>query len=502
MLLKKMERLKHQIIVMRKGMSEETKTLVGRKTMREMRYNLQNWKEKRTHFSLEKRLIVTVLNISLIVSSAIIVAPQSYANTLPTDIQGHWSEPFVTSLVGQDVISGYPDGTFKPDKAITSSEFLSLLLKAVGETPSTPQSGESWDAPIIQSAIQKGIIKSTDEFAQSNQDLTRAETAYMLYNALSVKEKYTYDPCYTPILDQAILDHDQIEPKYRDAVYSMLQKGVLTGNENYFYPEQTFTRGAACVVIERVMDKDKRAYSDDVKGNVMTWITLVQPVESQNTVEMPFENGKPAIDREKVIGELKQHTNNVFSGSLDNSYTYDEYINKKWYGAGYNTIEAKQKRVDAYYNVAVDGVKIFYNFDYRMDLEAYKKSMQSVTRGSEGNDRFLNKTIENIKTNTLVMESTFVTDKNLFYYGSDGQNRTRGRLYFIFRSPSQKAQMYQTHHLDKLVDLKVDQWYYIDLEATTWNSTSDRGYENWGRDGLVYRDDYYITDFIPVNPRE
>ncbi len=448
---------------------------------------------------LTKIITTGILTITLLTQTLMINT--SFASALPTDINGHWSESFVTSLVNQGVISGYPDGTFKPDKAITSSEFLSLLLKAVGETPSTPQSGESWDAPIIQSAIQKGIIKSTDEFARSNQDLTRAETAYMLYNALSVKEKYTYDPCYTPILDQAILDHDQIEPKYRDAVYSMLQKGVLTGNENYFYPEQKFTRGAACVVIERVMDKDKRAYSDDVKGNVMTWITLVQPVESQNAVEMPFENGKPAIDREKVISELKQHTNNVFSGSLDNSYTYDEYINKKWYGAGYSTIEAKQKQVDAYYNVAVDGVNIFYNYDYRMDLDAYEKAMQSVSNKSEKTQDFFGELLQKIKKNTLVMESTFITDKNLFYKGSDNQNRTRGRLYFIFKSPSQKAQMYQTHHHEVVVDLKVNQWYYIDFEVTTGNSNDIRNTE-WATNGTSYRSNYYLTDFIPVNPIE
>ncbi len=495
MLLKKIENLKHQIIEMRNGIGEETeKNLKVRKTMREMRYNLQNWKEKRIHFSLKKRLIVTVLNLSLIMSSAMIVAPQSYADTLPTDIQGHWSEPFVTSLVSQGVISGYPDGTFKPDKAITSSEFLSLLLKAVGETPNTPQAGESWDAPIIQSAIQKGIIKSTDEFAHSNQSLTREETAYMLYNALSVKEDYEYDQCYTPTLDQVVFDREKIDSRYRDSVYSMLQKGILTENDHNFNPKQTFTRGATCVVIDRVMDKSKRTDPNDLRRTMPdgTYITDVfYPKESENIKKIPFENGKPVIDKDQVIYELKQHRNNINTGKLDDFYLYDDYINKLY---SENTYEGQQ-RAEAIYESAIGAMDVFHSYSYLDDLVAYEKEVRYYIVPNAITDENIKKSIQEEIDKTMVKESYFISDKSLFYRASDLSQRVRGRLYFIYKSPSQDTSFYTMHGAE--IELKKDQWYYADVEVIVGQFLSSGDY-TWKTGKYTYESQQFLTDIIPI----
>ncbi len=43
------------------------------------------------------------------------------------DIRGHWAKDEITAYIRRDVISGYPDKTFKPDQYITRAEFLVLL---------------------------------------------------------------------------------------------------------------------------------------------------------------------------------------------------------------------------------------------------------------------------------------------------------------------------------------------------------------------------------------
>lgn len=417
----------------------------------------------------------------------------TYANTQPTDISGHWSESFVTSLVNQGVISGYPDGTFKPDKAISSSEFLSLILKAIGETPSAAQSGEAWDAPIIKLAIEKGIIKSDDTFALTNQELTREETAYILYNTLSQKESFKYDQCYTPILDQVIFDHGTISAKYRDAVYSMLQKGVLTGNQNYFYPSQNFNRGGACVVIERVMDKEKRANPDDVtKNGYVVFVTTVEPKESTTARTVPFENGKPVIDNETVLKELKQYPYNSFSGRLADYYDYEGYINSTWKNPKYKTVESKREIVDEYYNVAVESLKVAHNYSYNGDLVKYEKDLKYYKVNDYRASEWIDARINEIKEKSLDMESYFITDKSLFYCASDGTNRTRGRLYFVFHSPSHDMTM----HGQKL---KADQWYYMDFEVETATSIG-QGSIVWERSDVTLGGTVYLSNIIPINP--
>ena len=489
MLLKKMENLKHQIIEMRNRMDKEPK-----KT-----YSLQSYKEKRTKFSLKRGLIVTVLNISLIVSSAVIVAPQSYADTLPTDIQGHWSEPFVTSLVNQGVISGYPDGTFKPDKAISNAEFLSLTLKAMNETVQGANTGETWDMPIMKRAYELGLVKTGEPMTNATSEITREQSAAILYRALEIKEGVEYDQCYTSILDQVIFDHDQIESAYRDSVYSMLQKGVFTGNANHFNAKGLMTRGASCVVIERVLDKSKRANPTKTKNGFRVSVELKEPIESQNSIQMLFENGKPVIDHEKVISELKQHENNTFSGFLYDYYYYDDYINRTWSAPGYDNYEAKKEYADSLISIGIEAMKVFYNYDYRNDMKSYEKSLQWVSATNNPQKNRIEALINSIQSNTLVMESQFVTDKSLFYNSSDGSKRLRGRLYFTFKSPSQKAEMFQTEFEDVVVKLKVDQWYYIDLEAYVGDYGGHSGVE-WEHSTPNYASNCYLTDFIPVNP--
>ncbi len=444
---------------------------------------------KRTKM-ITKTITTGVLGLSILAQSAVI-SNASFAASLPTDISGHWSESFVTSLVNQGVISGYPDGTFKPDKAISSSEFLSLILKAIGETPTAPQVGESWDTPIIKLAIEKGIIKQNDEFALSNKELTREETAYILYNTLSQKEGFTYDQCYTPILDQVIFDHESISTKYRDAVYSMLQKGVLTGNQNYFYPSQTFNRGGACVVIERVMDKEKRANPEDVCNGLAPFAESRYPKLSSTPRVVPFVDGKPVINEETDFAELQKHTRNLFSNWLRDYYDYEGYINSEWKSPYYQTYEKKKEAVDEYYDTAANGVNVLYNFSYE-DLATYEKDLKYYKVSSHKIDEWINNRLTWISNKTVSMESYFVTDKSLFYLSSDNKNRTRGRLYFIFHLPSQEA-------IVEDVSLKVNQWYYVDFEVKTSQYMGQSDVE-WTSADVTLGGQIYLSDFIPLEP--
>ncbi|MBF4695874.1 S-layer homology domain-containing protein [Fusibacter ferrireducens] len=466
-----------------------------------MKADLQMSEAPKKRVFYREHLILPVLSIVLFISSVIVVAPQSYADALPTDIQGHWSEPFVTSLVNQGVISGYPDGTFKPDKAISNVEFLSLTLKAMNETVEGASMGETWDMPIMKRALELGLVKTGEPMTNATSEITREQAAAILYRALQIKEGIQYDQCYTSILDQVIFDHDQIESAYRDSVYSMLQKGVFTGNDNHFDPKGVMTRGASCVVIERVLDKEKRTDPSLLTDGVRVQIELVQPVVSGDVVQLKFGNGKPVIDREKVLDELRQHTNNVFCGFLEDFYYYEDLINMKWYGAGYDTYEAKKERVDSEIAIGIKAMKTFYNFDYRDDLEAYKKDLQWVSATNNGKKNRIEELLNNIKNNQLVMESEFITDSSLFYYASDQTDRLRGRLYFAFKSPSQKAEVYQTHFEDAegIVKLDVDQWYYIDCEILLGDFLENIN-NNWEHSKPNYGVNYYITDYIPVNP--
>lgn len=44
-----------------------------------------------------------------------------------SDIQNHWAKESISKLKEQNIVSGYPNGTFRPDKPVTRAEFAALI---------------------------------------------------------------------------------------------------------------------------------------------------------------------------------------------------------------------------------------------------------------------------------------------------------------------------------------------------------------------------------------
>ena len=52
-----------------------------------------------------------------------------------TDISGHWAEGFIIEVAENGIITGYPDGTFKPDQAITRAETVTMINRLLQRKP-------------------------------------------------------------------------------------------------------------------------------------------------------------------------------------------------------------------------------------------------------------------------------------------------------------------------------------------------------------------------------
>ena len=43
------------------------------------------------------------------------------------DYEGHWAQPYIEKAINAGYMTGYPDGSFKPDNPITRAEFAKVL---------------------------------------------------------------------------------------------------------------------------------------------------------------------------------------------------------------------------------------------------------------------------------------------------------------------------------------------------------------------------------------
>lgn len=103
-----------------------------------------------------------------------------------------WYGKQVLTLAGMDVISGYEDGTYRPNQPIHRNEFVQIISKFFDmESEEVPAAGfpdvdpEGWDAAAISYAAAKGWISGFPDgtFRPSN-NITRAEAITVMNKAL------------------------------------------------------------------------------------------------------------------------------------------------------------------------------------------------------------------------------------------------------------------------------------------------------------------------------
>lgn len=52
-----------------------------------------------------------------------------------SDIDGHWAQEAINQAANEGIISGYPDGTFRPDNNITRAEAISIINRVLDRRP-------------------------------------------------------------------------------------------------------------------------------------------------------------------------------------------------------------------------------------------------------------------------------------------------------------------------------------------------------------------------------
>lgn len=198
-----------------------------------------------------KKLKLTLLSICLIglLSTPLLGAESFYY----TDLTGHWAESDIYYMTNKGVLDGYPDRTFKPDKTITRAELVTILAKDAkvdtnGYTTSQfSDTTNHWAKNSINWASATGIVTGYGNGTfRPDSPILREEMAVMLNRYISGKGlqfKYPEDP---------FNDNNTISTWAKEAVTAMQRYGLVQGKGNHnFMPRDTATRAETATIVAR-----------------------------------------------------------------------------------------------------------------------------------------------------------------------------------------------------------------------------------------------------------
>jgi len=110
-----------------------------------------------------------------------------------SDMGRHWAQAEVYDLASQLVINGVGQGRFAPDQPVTRAEFAAILVRALGLPEEEDAVGNSdvnpddWFAGAVAAARQYGIVSGyADGTFRPNQSITRQEAMVMVARALKL----------------------------------------------------------------------------------------------------------------------------------------------------------------------------------------------------------------------------------------------------------------------------------------------------------------------------
>ncbi len=196
---------------------------------------------------MKRRIIALSLALTFVVSN------MAFAFS---DLENHWAKNAVYYLKEKNLIKGYEDGTFNPEGNLTREEAAAIVSRLIGENESNNNSLTDifgrWSTNSIKNLLNEGIVSGyPDGTFRPTENITRAEFVSLVYKYLKNENKLS--------LGNNELSFTDIEGSWaEDYIHVLTGMGVILGYpEGEFKPQSLITRAEATSVVSRILAKEE-----------------------------------------------------------------------------------------------------------------------------------------------------------------------------------------------------------------------------------------------------
>ncbi|NOU80768.1 hypothetical protein GC101_18050 [Paenibacillus sp. LMG 31459] len=363
-----------------------------------------------------------------------------------TDTSGHWAEASILAAVQKGYVSGYPEGTFQPEKTVSRSEFIAMLVRSLGQASDTSTTSP-WYTPYVKAATESGYYVTGDFSSDDwNAPLSRQELARIAVRVIGKTAK------------------DNTE-----YMYMATSNGVLSGTGNgALNVTGTTTRAQTVTVIERI--------SSILQGETLP-VDALAVANAQEAMKAPKDPWGRAI-----------RTTNLPKNAKDFPYILEEYPNEMYelelpfkgitepafkistpaelYKT--DTLIQDKKEMEKWKENAEAYYKLLLNVDYRTidgkwatDLYSHKNQWSRLEE--------VMAYVAWVKKNKIVTEGSLVVEPSMVFHSRIGGYFMRSQFSFRIKEYNEYKDIFDddrfnTHqkfdNLKSLGKFQKGQWYY------------------------------------------
>ncbi|MDQ0918976.1 S-layer homology domain-containing protein [Paenibacillus sp. V4I5] len=175
----------------------------------------------------------------------------------------HFAKEAIETLASKFIISGYDNGSFGYDRPVTRAEFAALLIRGLGIQPKSGLPAKfndvqtnAWYAAPVYAAVEVGLVSGYEDGTfKPDQPITRQEMMKMVHSMLQAGG---YTKQLTETEKNAAInkfgDQLSIQPWAREAVAVGIQEGIVNGvTDSTFSPATLADRGQSAKILYQAL---------------------------------------------------------------------------------------------------------------------------------------------------------------------------------------------------------------------------------------------------------
>ncbi|MEC4812741.1 MAG: fasciclin domain-containing protein [Scytonema sp. PMC 1069.18] len=227
-------------------------------------YTFLRWSSRSAAFL---SVAMTISTLAPIAISTPVIAQTTSPSPSPTttdsfsDIPAnYWAQPFIQALAQRNIVTGFPDGTFKPQEPVERAEFATMIANAFNQNQVRPLASEGfrdvpknyWAAPAIQEAFQTGFMEGyAGGLFLPEQPISKVQAVTALATGLRLSAKGSP----SEILNNYYQDAEAVPDYATNPLAAATEANLVVNypNVRVLNPQQTLTRAEAAALLYQAL---------------------------------------------------------------------------------------------------------------------------------------------------------------------------------------------------------------------------------------------------------